>query len=74
MLRQKIQKIVEKATSSEDAAYLICFLVEHEIGGLNASGKFDDDPEMLLQLENSYSAMAERVSRMSACFGILKNG
>jgi hypothetical protein len=66
MLRGKIQKIIEKATSPEDASYLICFLVEREIGGLNASGKFDDDSDMLAQLENSYSAMAERVQKFLA--------
>jgi hypothetical protein len=66
MLRQKIQKIVEKATSPEDAAYLICFLIENQIGGLNANGKFDDDLEMQAQLENSYSAMAERIAKFLA--------
>jgi hypothetical protein len=66
MLREKIQKIIEKATSPEDAAYLICFLIENQIGGLNAKGRFDDDPDMQSQLENSYSAMAERVARMLA--------
>jgi hypothetical protein len=66
MLREKIQKIIEISTSPEDASYLICFLIEHEIGGLNATGKFDDDPEMQSQLENSYSAMATRVARFLA--------
>ena len=66
MLRQKIQKIIEKATSPEDAAYLVCFLLEHEIGGFTANGKFDDDPELQSQLENNYGDMAARVARFLA--------
>jgi hypothetical protein len=66
MLRAKIQKIIEKATSPEDAAYLICFLMEDEIGGLNANGKFDNDPDMQTQLEHSCSAMAERIAKFLA--------
>jgi hypothetical protein len=61
MLRQKIQKIIEKATSTEDAAYLICFLLEEEIGNLSATGKFNNDLEMQAQLENNYRNMSERV-------------
>jgi hypothetical protein len=66
MLRGKIQKIIEKSTSPEDGSYLICFLMEDEIGNLNATGKFDDDPEMQSQLENNYSAMAARVAKFLA--------
>ncbi len=66
MLREKIQKIIEKSSSVEDAAYLICFLIEHEIGGLNAQGAFDDDRDMQSQLENSYGSMAARVQRFLA--------
>jgi hypothetical protein len=66
MLRAKIQKIIEKSTSTEEAAYLICFVMEDEIGNLNATGKFDNDPEMHSQLENSYSAMAARVAKFLA--------
>ncbi len=65
MLRLKIQKIIEKATSTEDASYLICYLLEDEIG-LDGNGWFDDDSEMQTQLESSYSDMSARVSKMLA--------
>lgn len=66
MLREKIEKIIKKTNSAEDAAYLICFLFEFQVGGLNAKGSFDDDPEMQNQLQNSYGQMAARVQKMLA--------
>lgn len=45
MLRKKIQKVIELASSPEEAAVFVCYLLEDQKAAAG-HGWFDDDPEV----------------------------
>jgi hypothetical protein len=61
MLREEIQKIIERSDSTEESGHLICFLLEERFG-LARAGAFNNDRQMLALLKNAYAAMFERVN------------
>jgi hypothetical protein len=65
MLRQDVQKIVENSDSSEEASFLISYLMQNKLAEMVSAlltALFSNDSEMQALLINNSSELSERVS------------
>jgi hypothetical protein len=58
LLRAKIKMIVERASTAEEAAYLICYLLQQQ-PSLSNINLFEDDSEMQTLLREVSDEMAQ---------------
>lgn len=61
MLRLQIQKIIESASTSEEAAYLICYWLTTQTE-IDATRQFQDDTLMTILLADSSDDMAQLIA------------
>jgi hypothetical protein len=67
MLRQDVQKIVENADSSEEASFLISYLMQNKLAEMVSAlliALFRNDSEMQALLSNNSPELSERVSHL----------
>jgi hypothetical protein len=67
MLRQDVQKIVENSDSSEEASFLISYLMQNKLADLVSAlliALFSNDSEMQALLINNSSELSERVNHL----------
>jgi hypothetical protein len=67
MLRQDVQKIVENADSSEEASFLISYLMQNKLAEMVSAlltALFSNDSEMQALLINNSSELSERVNHL----------
>jgi hypothetical protein len=67
MLRQDVQKIVENSDSSEEASFLISYLMQNKLAEMVSAlltALFSNDSEMQALLINNSSELSERVNHL----------
>jgi hypothetical protein len=67
MFRQDVQKIVENSDSSEEASFLISYLMQNKLADLVSAlliALFSNDSEMQALLINNSSELSERVNHL----------
>ncbi|KJH70057.1 hypothetical protein [Aliterella atlantica] len=70
MLRGKVQKLIEQSQDAEEAAKLICIMLDESLD-LSANGWFDEDPELEAlfgdaEREIDYVQLSDKIDRLLA--------
>lgn len=70
MLREKIQKLIESSQNAEEAAKLVCIMLDDSFD-LNANGWFEEDDELEElfdnpSLEDKYMQLSNKVEQLLA--------
>lgn len=75
MLRGKIQKLIEQSQNAEEAAKLICVMLDESLD-LSANGWFEEDCEMETlfgdaEREDDYMQLSDKVEQLLAATSTL---